>query len=446
MTTYYVKVGGNDGLNGRSWGNAWATVNKAATTATSGDLIIYGNGIYYLGAGQTTWNSGTIGNVITHQAFNRRLAVWEQSAVGSTVDMLAESYITLHELLIRGDDVHDQTAILRLYDCDHITLDDCEVGDSVKTQWGVRIRSGVGMRIADCTIHPNNGGAVEKSDGIVVYGNNTSDIEITNTEVYNCYHEGIKIAACDGALIADCHVHRTGSHGISIGDSDDTGYTLDDIMVRDCRVHDQDRTYDQGGGSWHNNIRIHRNASNVTILRNELYDAAACGVYVSCTAVGPLNIYNNTLYNQGLTVTADTAAVFFDGSKTPDNLAANINYKNNIVYVTQTGFEAFYADTSLESHIQADYNLYYSSSATKEIRRNGTTYTTFAAYKTAGYEPNAVIDDDPDFKDAANDDFTLQGCSPAIDEGVDIGQAYYGAAPDIGAHEYQRKGVICMIM
>lgn len=31
------------------------------------------------------------------------------------------------------------------------------------------------------------------------------------------------------------------------------------------------------------------------------------------------------------------------------------------------------------------------------------------------------------------------------DDGVDIGESYYGSAPDIGAHEYERQGVICTI-
>ena len=42
----YVKVGGNDASAGTSWATAWATVDKAATTATDGDVVHIGFGTY----------------------------------------------------------------------------------------------------------------------------------------------------------------------------------------------------------------------------------------------------------------------------------------------------------------------------------------------------------------------------------------------------------------
>lgn len=43
---YYVKVGGNDSLDGKSWANAWATINKAATTVIDGTTVHIGFGDY----------------------------------------------------------------------------------------------------------------------------------------------------------------------------------------------------------------------------------------------------------------------------------------------------------------------------------------------------------------------------------------------------------------
>ena len=45
---HYVKVGGNDSLNGYSWVNAWATINKAATTVADGSTVHIGFGDYIL--------------------------------------------------------------------------------------------------------------------------------------------------------------------------------------------------------------------------------------------------------------------------------------------------------------------------------------------------------------------------------------------------------------
>lgn len=46
ISDYYVKVGGNDSLTGRSWTNAWGTINKAATTVPDGNTVHIGFGVY----------------------------------------------------------------------------------------------------------------------------------------------------------------------------------------------------------------------------------------------------------------------------------------------------------------------------------------------------------------------------------------------------------------
>ena len=43
---YYTKVSGNDALSGDSWANAWATINKAATTIPDGSTVHIGFGNY----------------------------------------------------------------------------------------------------------------------------------------------------------------------------------------------------------------------------------------------------------------------------------------------------------------------------------------------------------------------------------------------------------------
>lgn len=48
LSDYYVKVGGNDSLSGGSWANAWATVDKAATTVADGTTVHIGFGDYIL--------------------------------------------------------------------------------------------------------------------------------------------------------------------------------------------------------------------------------------------------------------------------------------------------------------------------------------------------------------------------------------------------------------
>jgi hypothetical protein len=429
---YYVSPDGDDDNPGTE-SRPWRTVHKAATTAVAGDTVIFENGTYDVKNGQRNWNSGSPGRPITFQARNDRQAVWMQSRAVSSVDMSYESYIILRGLVIRGDNAHQQTALIRLDNCDHITIDDCEVGESREAHYGVYIRSSDDIHINDCTIHPNNGGG-DNQDGICMYGDN-ANIVIENSEIYQCDHGGINVDNVDGLLIDHCHVYETGSHGISIGDSEQTGDTLDNITIRDSIIHDSDTIYDHSG-TWHANIRIHLDASNVTILRNELYAASCNGLYMSSELAGPIHIYNNVIYGQGLDITTAAQVMFHDSDGLDDNVVGNIYYKNNIVYVTETGTQALHVGEAFEPWLRADNNLYYSSSATESIVRNGRTYRTFAAYQAAGYEPHAVVSEDPEMNNPAHTDFTLRAGSPAIDAGADIGEPYSGSAPDIGAHEY----------
>ena len=47
ITNYYVRAsGGNDGNSGASWANAWATIDKAATTVADGTIVHIGFGTY----------------------------------------------------------------------------------------------------------------------------------------------------------------------------------------------------------------------------------------------------------------------------------------------------------------------------------------------------------------------------------------------------------------
>jgi hypothetical protein len=67
MATYYVKNGGNDGLDGLSDGNAWATISKVngasgqatVTDFASGKAGYFGYGSEY-DAGATNWEGGDL--------------------------------------------------------------------------------------------------------------------------------------------------------------------------------------------------------------------------------------------------------------------------------------------------------------------------------------------------------------------------------------------------
>lgn len=45
--TYYVKTNGSDSKDGRSWANAWKTIDKVNNTIVAGDTVRFGSGIWY---------------------------------------------------------------------------------------------------------------------------------------------------------------------------------------------------------------------------------------------------------------------------------------------------------------------------------------------------------------------------------------------------------------
>lgn len=64
MPTYFLKISGNDGLDGLSEANAWATPTKAFTTTVAGDTTHIAPGTYRNAAGWAITNAGNFGNPI----------------------------------------------------------------------------------------------------------------------------------------------------------------------------------------------------------------------------------------------------------------------------------------------------------------------------------------------------------------------------------------------
>jgi len=444
MATYYVKVAGNDSLDGLSWTNAWATVNKAATTAVGGDTVIYGNGTYNIGAGQTVWNSGSSGNIITHQAFSSRLAIWENSTdtVGplfGSVAMDGVSYITLDGIKIQSGGYYTFIQIYITGNSHHLEFNDVYLHDAA---------DGHGMWLRYCHDIMVNGSLVSPEsttygarEGILIGDTGTNigvDITIQNTEISKTSHSGIAIEQCDGVTVDNVLIHDTASHSIGMGTFAQDIY-VDDVEIKNSILRDSGLWVSDDPPTHNKNaIYISDNCKNIEIHHNDIYDHGLAALFVASDADGPIYFYNNTCYNCNLW---DAEWVgdgygyvhfYYDEAQTPF-----LYVKNNIFYVTDQPRSRAYHVTAnaLTNFFVADYNLLFADDE-QRIRINSVSYTAFQDYLDAGYEANTVINSDPLFNNAGAADFTLQNGSPAIDQGVDLGYPFCGAAPDIGAHEY----------
>jgi len=450
MTTYYVKTDGDDEADGLSWANAWATVNKAATTATGGDTVIYADGTYTLGSGQQSWNVGLDNNIITHQAQNSRQAIWANSADTSgqagAVHMSNVSYVTLEGIGVHSGGYYVYYLVYLTGDSHHIEFNDVYCYSGADSH-GMALRHCHAILVDGCLIDPQST-TYGAREGIAIGGATTqaSDITIQDTEISQTSHGGIAIRQCDGVVIDNCHIHDTSSHNIILDTEGSSGIYVDDVEIKNCDLEDSGLWVSDDPPTWNKNgIYCCENAMNIEIHHNDFHDHGLAALFVSSKADGPIYFYNNTAYNCNLN---DVEWVgdgygyvhfYYDEAQTP-----YLYVKNNIFYVTnQPRCRVLQVtDSALTAYFDADYNLYYVvSSEDQRIRIDSDDYTTLQSYLDDGYEPHTVINDDPDFVDAGSEDFHLLASSPAIDEGVDLGYPYHGTAPDIGAHEYLVEGV-----
>ena len=438
MTTYYVDfTNGNDADPG-SEAEPWKTVNKAATTAVAGDIVIYEDDTYPVGAGQTTWNSGNAGSYITHMARNSRQVIWKRSANGRVVGLATDDdYLWFEGIVFDGDETSGGWTgswCVHLDGSDYIRFIDCETQDT--ETWCFYLTGGTTNIVFDgCEIHMDHWIADPTGvDGILAHGAGIANITVKNCTFYSIDHVACYFNSGTNTVVKDNTIYNTGSHGVQFGspgagngwglDGKITGNVIHDTKNFGTTSGDKCGIYITGG-----------DVDAVVIQRNTIFDTDWHCIQVGANVVGPIDVYNNTMRNWNKTASATGAAIQLnDGSA-----GIAVACKNNCAAAVESSGVVFrVSGADMNAGLDADYNTWHSESgATDDFYRNGTAYGTFAAYQAAPFEANSR-DDDPDFADVSSDDFTLEATSPCIDDGVYESPVdyYFGSAPDMGAHEY----------
>lgn len=168
-------------------------------------------------------------------------------------------------------------------------------------------------------------------------------------------------------------------------------------------------------------------AKNCTVRNNIIYGYHGnnCGIATVNqynTPVSGNKIYNNTIYDCGRGILVEDA---------PSTV------KNNIIY-NCSSYE-LYVDYGAQTSM-VDYNNYYDDIGGNLIYWKGNKYNasqvnngTYSSKTGQGTDDKAY---NPFFINATSYDFHLREGSPCIDAGINVGLAYYGSAPDMGALEY----------
>lgn len=496
-TDYYVKNGGNDGLDGESDGNAWETIAKVNGESFSpGDTIYFKKG--------STWrdellipSSGSDGSPITIDAYG----------TGDDPIIMGSEDLTGWE--IDAGNIWEATEATTVGGVYFIETDD-------SISWGI-LKASKGACVAEYDWYWDDG-----LDMLYVYAATDPDTRYNAVEVaieYSCikfdeayvtiknlevcfskYHGivGQNYSSTSHQIIEYNTVHHIGAftgawwegNGITTSSSHsrvrhNLVYEIgrrglfrhvipentEDIIfeyneVRNCYYTFTDA---QNGGGYddvgtivrYNKLYcdddfmsalgtpsgVYAQDPKVSfyVYYNLIYNIP--GSYViaihSSATGGNIYIYNNVIYGcpgGGISVGGTVAATVRNNIVWCDNLEANQKLLN---------FDDVTNKTS-------DYNCLHVAVGDFLVKATNN-YESFAAYQAGvagiGWAANS-IDSDPTFVNAGGSylldtDFLIPTGSPCKDDGVDVGlsldywsnMVWSGTAPDIGAHEFQQGDI-----
>ncbi len=298
-------------------------------------------------------------------------------------------------------------------------------GDKVIIQEGEYIQEEFrGFTISNCSGTAAEPIVYEAEEGAVLNGEyfiyssypNLSEVpRLFGIKVSNVVIKGLELAnfnvafyvggatGLSGIVIDGCDIH--GGNAWSGLAPACAGLYLDpthnSVEMKNCRIHDfpdwaafMDMTnFWDGDQSSTATLNFHHNyvyniSGNGTWIRGHVND----------------NIYNNTFYNvTGAVINADWNT---------QNYCGNPNVKNNIFANCGTAMHSPVAVTNSN-------NLIFNTNPVSGAAVMGAD----------------TLTSDPMFTDAANGDFSISELSPAVNAGVDVGYAFIGPRPDIGAYE-----------
>jgi hypothetical protein len=437
---YWVATDGNDAAAGSS-DEPWATLQKAADTASPGATVYVRGGTY---AQRVELHvSGEPGRPITFAPAPDETVVLDGSSLevpaeqSAMIEIDSQRYIAIQGFEITGyvSDVSGRVpiGILVTGAADHIRLDGNFVHDMGTTFEGRNGGDAHGIGVFGTTSdHPIDGVKIVdnelanltlgSSEALVVNGNVT-DFLIEGNSVHDTNNIGIDVIGFEGTapdptvdqardgVLRDNTVWNVDSYGNPAYGNDRSadGIYVDggrDVLIEGNVVHDINigiELASEHGG---------RSTRNVTARNNVVYDATAIGI-----AIGGYDrrrgstedciIVNNTVVNtDGVEL-----LVQFD---TTNNLIAN----NVIVAGPQHVFvENVYAENADNV---LDHNLYYSvdGSPAGTWQWKGARYADFDAWSDRSGNDRRSTFADPVFNDAAAGDYSLAEGSPGVDAGA----------------------------
>lgn len=487
-TNYYISSKGNDAANGLTPKTSWLTIAKLNNTRfLPGDSILFKRGDAWR-EGQALYGSsnGTFGKPIVFGAYGK----------GAKPLILGSKDISSRVFWTKSsENIWKTTSIINLTSRDgreQITPDVANLIFNNEESVGVKRRfvTGVGnvagltaqgdfcLNLADTllylysTTNPSEYYKKIEATGIRNCENNIEVINghylvFSNLDIRYSKNNGLFLRDCSNIEISNCDFSYIGgcyfpiqtfwkdsrNHG-RMGNGVQLWKGNSDIAVKYCNIN---QVYDagispQGGdnkvvGKYYKikNLRFHHN-----LITNCVYSFEFWGHELNSSG-DSIFFENNTCLKAGSGWSSaqrpdkgGAAHLKFFESKM---VFSNIFIRNNIFdesadlcLYSKEEYDGSNTDKMWAAFI-LDYNCYYQPSKEKQVIRwrggnakGGGDYLMddLKAYQNASGKELHTIFTDPKL----TSNYTLQSGSPAIDAGIDVGYAYSGSAPDMGAFEY----------
>ena len=391
--TYYVAPSGNDANAGSSTA-PWATLTKAATTMTAGDLVYVRGGTYTLSA-TIVPPSGSVGRPITYAGYPGQRATID-GGTGSVMSLSGRSYLTFDNLRFTTAATRVGASMFYMESSRSISFLNCEF-------FGMPAENGSeNTSVIRCM----------RSSGF------TWDCTFRNNYFHDNLSPAIRTYTTNGWVIENNTFVRCRE---AVGGKDAPNNML---VRRNLIVGGDGAFYFAGQGGSH----------NVTITENIVINTGTGFVVGGLGTGGNLRestfLFNNTFFN-----VANLIRGWDDGYTTAQN------YYNNVFYATLPSNRSGGSDSAgrfvsvnrwggtpiATDDYAIDHNLLQIPSTDPSDRFvvAGQKYQTLETWRVAfpGFDGHS-ISGDPLFIDAVGGDFHLQATSPckaAGRDGVDMG-------------------------
>ena len=442
--TYYVAKTGSDSNSG-SASAPWLTIGHAALEAQAGSTVYVGAGTY--NESVTFANSGTSSAPIVFDG--QGVAIVDGTGVSCCVSPTFAQSNGFIGTNTQGLFNIGAASGVNYLTIEGFTIQNYKVSTAAKVPLGVLIvGSGTGINFLNNTVKniQTTAGKRGNAYGIGVFGisatplsvnvsgntvtgcltgesetttynGNVQNFVVSNNTIYNNDNigmdaigfEGVGPTGYDQAKNGDVYGNLIYNNSAFKNPGEGNQYDEDGLYCDGCTEVTFERNTLYG-----NDLNIEaaseysgKVSSNVIIRNNLVYAANSCGIsvggYAKSGTGGSTNItiVNNSLYDNDTQKTGS-------GEFQIQYRATGIVFENNIVYAGAQGL--FLHGFASGSGVTANYNDYYTTSATITFELNGKTYTSFTSYQSGtGQDKNSVF---------ANPDYlTLTTCTSTVQSG-----------------------------